>query len=88
MVTKVRISPINQWCSFLKALARGNPRYCDLVGMEVEIETSSMRERVGSDGRGRAWGLTLESTQLMDMITGQGMATEPATVCEHMLEMD
>lgn len=88
MKTKVRIAPTEQWCKFhAKHLSDARKRaIClSIVGLQVEIETSTMRNSVTPECLGRIWSETEATRKLLQ---SKGCSPDGNGICEHMLEMD
>jgi hypothetical protein len=88
-VTRVKIAPVEHWCSAMRDAIKEEPRLADIAGMEVEILTDTMHWGVDGYGEtGRAWMLTPESCAKMDSVSGLGGGIENKAICEHLLELD
>jgi hypothetical protein len=90
MIARVRIAPIEQWCSEVMKTADEPEVYGTQseVGMYVEILTESMRPSRDADCGGNEWALTDKSLDELVARTGAEMPIRPCFICEHMLEMD
>jgi len=92
VIARVRIAPVEQWCSTYLELLACEPSYRKLVGKEVEIETSTVYRAENHKEQCRKWAITLESAKQLRLTCGFGdIADLPVTqeaLCEHMLEMD
>lgn len=89
MIQKVLIAPLEQWCPQL--LSRDLGQFERLVGVEVEIETDSMkrREELNDDPclcEGPFWRVTARSREATAILLERG--TVAWWVCRHQLEMD
>ena len=81
MITRLRIAPVERWCE------ETSPRRDDgEVGLQVEIETTSMRTGRGCSGR--SWLMTERSSEMLSRISKTTYSHERIWICEHMLEMD
>ena len=87
MIAKVRIAPLERWCSWVKSDALPNDSL--LPGLEIEIMTHTMISDMAFDGCvGKRWMATLESQNKIDEILFGHAQGQKAFWCEHMLELD
>ena len=87
MIAKVRIAPVDRWCTW--ANPDRIPEAATLVGMEIEIETSSMFRDYFLHPESRLWLLTEASKRrIFESLPGRATPDSRWLICEHMLEMD
>jgi len=92
MITKVKISPVEQWCPQMQAALLFGPPGDPSVGAIVEIETTSMRIeppwRTNPCG-GREFQVVGPDKVAFDAEKpGERRSIIGAWLCEHMLELD
>lgn len=96
MIARVRIAPLEQWCSEFRVYAADNPRLLSLVGMEIDIDPRTMLVGPTMDSadweqhsKARRWVVYAESSARMRHVAGLSMDTlNRLWICEHLLEMD
>lgn len=87
MIAKVRIAPVERWCSESANYAARHPETLKICGAEVEIIPTSMAILpCGGKGLSRYWNLSDSSDATLDALTGKHH--HGTRLCEHMLEMD
>jgi hypothetical protein len=88
MIARVRIAPVERWCWWYKPPTGRENIAARLPGLEVAIETASMRA-AECDPDARMWDLLPESEEQLDLlIHGSVRHTTAHGICEHVLEMD
>ncbi len=96
MIVKVKIAPFEKWCEPMRqAMALAPPhllhRFGLPIGVEISIETSSMRttQTVIPCG-GKEWRVVELPAEItpFDAETGEVKKGGRGWICEHVLEMD
>ena len=90
MIIKVRISPMERWCPYMRSRARHFPQldYTKMPGVLVEIETESITQAELCDAK--MWKATHAAVAAIASVAGEVPQEDyPDTwFCEHMLETD
>ncbi len=93
MIVKVKIAPFEKWCEPMRqAMAHMPPDSFTLpIGLEIGIETSSMRTaRTVIPCGGKEWRVVELPANItpFDAETGEVKNRGRGWICEHVLEMD